>query len=607
MSKFTIYQKPPFSLQDITPPPVIMSNDKLGELVFDTIIEQNGINSPIFGVVGAAWYTLDEILQKYINEQKINYIHASNESAGCYMAAYMAEAIGKVGVAITTAGPGTAMAITAISSIYNEEKPLVCFCGVPTNDFQYISPVVMNHITKATLYIDSTTPNAKSVLEQAFLIAKIGTKNDPGPGPVVIFVRVNMWESSYMVNPVIPYSYSQPNMYNLMNNINNSLFNKKILLRIGSRVSKENLQRLANMSLQKPNVAINVTFAAKNLVDFSAYPNLGVEGPLGNSVINSRYSDADIIIECGIGIAYTLLTYYDINHIKYPLKASAKVFTILDEVPTNTPPVNANRTIFYCDVDYFIDNLMAYFNYNPQVSWDNIQSQKLAEQTTTLENYKNQKIGTIYSSASVIAQVLGKIYDINGTPYIRDSVLYACDIGASSFIAEQMIYHATPGNLITFDQYSPIGCSSAAAAGKMLIDNYTDLVLFMGDGGFLNVPGYLIDLTNVLKEKNKRALIVFSNDNHYSNVAIGEIAAFGYTTSITSTAPIQAHINMFNLLDSLSGGNVQNLILSNLQTSSSLVDTFVDNWYRKASGFTQSGMYIIYHENSVIPAYVMDH
>ena len=73
----------------------------------------------------------------------------------------------------------------------------------------------------------------------------------------------------------------------------------------------------------------------------------------------------------------------------------------------------------------------------------------------------------------------------------------------------------------------------------------------------MNVPGYLIDLTNSLKINNKRCLFVLSNDNLYSNVATGEVTLFGQATSVTSTALMQSNIKMISLIESLMGNLLQ--------------------------------------------------
>jgi hypothetical protein len=137
------------------PPAITYTSDKvIAQLIIDKIIEKNGKGSNIYGVTGAATYYANDIIQNAVNSGDLNYIHASNESAGVYMAAYEAEINGTVGIHFCTAGPGTAMATTAIGSLFNETKPCIIFFGVPTNNFQYIDQQIMSCITKKVIYIN---------------------------------------------------------------------------------------------------------------------------------------------------------------------------------------------------------------------------------------------------------------------------------------------------------------------------------------------------------------------------------------------------------------------------------------------------------------------
>ena len=61
----------------------------------------------------------------------------------------------------------------------------------------------------------------------------------------------------------------------------------------------------------------------------------------------------------------------------------------------------------------------------------------------------------------------------------------------------------------------------------------------------VNVPGYLIDLLNVICSfPKKRCLFIFMNDNRYSNVAVAEKKLFNQFTGVTSTFDIQKNINL---------------------------------------------------------------
>lgn len=597
---------------------------ELGKMILDNIISHNKNNPMIFGLTGAAWYSFDKILQEYINLKKIKYIHASNEAAGCYMAAYYAESTDNVGIAITTSGPGTSIAITGIASVYNEEIPLICFCGVPVDNFQNIDRTIVSSITKGVFYIDQTTDNPENIILQSFAIAKMGTNDNPGPGPVVIFVKATAWQTQFTEKTIIPYNLKYPHTKCIFKKINKLIAQKPslIILRVGDRVSVENVEKIAILTNNYPNVFLHLTEAAKNNLDVLKYTNVGIEGLRGNMIINSNYSIADIIIDIGVGPEYLLSTFADINNVPgYPLKSTVKIYSIHDENLTVTSQ-NINTKNIQMSANYFVSHMLKYVNFSSSVDWATIKrdalgkitdglvglnmvSEKYAYQTMMLNKYHQQTDNNIYTTGSVIAHILLTIYNKNNSLLsINDNNLYVCDIGLASYIAEQLIYHRKIGNVLSFDQFSSIGSSMASAAGKILSGKYDDMIIFMGDGGFINTPGYLIDLVNSLKMMSMRCLFVMLNDNKYSNVTMRERDVFGYITDITSTAALQLNVNLFEIIDKLSGGCINSLKEKDIKNYTTSISDFVSKWYDKADGFTQSGVYVLYYETNTLASFM---
>jgi hypothetical protein len=157
----------------IVPPPlkiynnIIFSEESLIELILNKVIELNGFGSNIYGLPGAAWYSADDNIQKYISNGSINYIHTSNESSSLYMAAYESLSSKKVGITFSTSGPGTLMAMTSIGTAFYEAVPLICFFGVRDTNFQYIDKDILYYTSKKVYYIDDNTINPEIILEDA--------------------------------------------------------------------------------------------------------------------------------------------------------------------------------------------------------------------------------------------------------------------------------------------------------------------------------------------------------------------------------------------------------------------------------------------------------
>lgn len=579
------------------------SEETIAELLINKIIDKNGEGSNIYGVTGAATYLANDYIQDKITNNKINYIHSSNESAGIYMAAYEAEITGKVGVHFCTAGPGTAMATTAIGSLFNETKPAVIIFGVPGNNFQYIDRGIMAGITKKIIYIDKTTVNPQTLIDDAFNIAVNGTTEFPGQGPVALFVNSDMWREKYTTTAITqPYvrNVNQVVITQMINKISqqiNSLASPRIIIRVGERVSIENIEKLAKLTNTHTNIYLHLTYLSKTYIDSTSYTNVGIEGPMGNTFVNTNYADADIVIDIANSINYSLIVYPDVKLIMSQTNSS--IFYCLDQnlpyKPVSATPANTIMT----DPNEFVLTLINMINNKSNLSgdlWLDTKNNQNQHVNDLVNSYVSQINNSVPTTAAILAQVLKTIYSLQLDPnkkLICDNHLYSSDVGASSFIFDSIVIHEKINHNLNFGEFSAIGCSLAAAAGRMRTTTYGDLICVIGDGGFLNVPGYLIDLINVIMAvgSTKRCLFIFLNDHQYSNVALAEEVKFGQVTSITSTAEIQKHLNCVNMITAMLG----EACIKKLEVDTSLtdLDTFVDNWYKKGEGYTTQGFYLI--------------
>ena len=615
----------PITPQVITPPPTYTSEDTIAQLIINKIIQHNGIGSNVYGVPGSAWYSLDKDLQNAIDSQKLNYIPASNESSGIFMSAYEAEINRTVGVHFCTSGPGTTMATTAMGNMLHETKPCIVFLGVAVTNFQYIDMSIMTAVSKKVIYIDKNTINPQGLLDDAFEIAQYGTTEFPGQGPVAVFVNNSIWNLKYTYNDnIIRYSKKINPVADMLNKIYSSIYsNPKVILRVGERVSIDNIKLLADLTNTNKNVYLHLTVLSKTYINSFDYKNVGIEGPMGNQIINANYANASVVIDIGTGVEYSLINYLDEKPMMAP---NTSIFYIMDQYLQYFDPGSNSSNTLMTDVNFFVTKFISDFNNNrysiptSNLWWPDTKESQNTYFISLLNKYKTQSqlnpsnSQRILTTASIVAQILTDIYkqqptnkDAISKMLIDDNTIYSTDIGTCSFIFDSLLYHSRINHNLNFCEFSAIGSSLAALAGRLATDKFDDAVCVMGDGGFLNVPGYLIDLTNVLRKfPNKRCLFIMLNDNRYTNVALGEQSKFGQFTSITSTSMIQQNISMFDLCKTLMGYKFVNSIsLTDITSVSSGLSTFVTNWYNKAAGFTQGGFYLIYYETHVGTPFIM--
>ena len=147
------------------------------------VLKEEGVEL-VFGHPGGA---IMEVYDALYRDGSIRHILARHEQGAGHMAEGYAKATGKVGVAMSTSGPGATNLVTAIADAYMDSVPVVFITGqVPThligNDaFQEVDIVgITRPITKHNFLVKSIE-ELPLVLRQAFYIARTGR-----PGPVLV-------------------------------------------------------------------------------------------------------------------------------------------------------------------------------------------------------------------------------------------------------------------------------------------------------------------------------------------------------------------------------------------------------------------------------------
>ena len=155
------------------------------DILVNTLIEQGC--ETVFGYPGGQILNVYDSLYKYQNE--INHVLTAHEQGATHAADGYARTTGKVGVVISTSGPGATNLVTGIATAYLDSIPMVAICGnvpttqIGTDSFQEIDITgVTLPITKHNYFV-SRVEDLADTIREAFRLAKSGR-----PGPVLIDV-----------------------------------------------------------------------------------------------------------------------------------------------------------------------------------------------------------------------------------------------------------------------------------------------------------------------------------------------------------------------------------------------------------------------------------
>jgi len=153
------------------------------QIIIECLVEQ-GVDT-VFGYPGGAVLPLYDAL--YQNRDRIRHILTSHEQGAAHAADGYARSTGKVGVCVSTSGPGATNLVTGIATAYMDSVPLVALTGnviVPLlgkDSFQEVDITgITMPITKHNFIVKDVKDLAPT-MRRAFKIAQEGR-----PGPVLI-------------------------------------------------------------------------------------------------------------------------------------------------------------------------------------------------------------------------------------------------------------------------------------------------------------------------------------------------------------------------------------------------------------------------------------
>ena len=270
------------------------------QIIVDTLIEQ-GVEV-IFGYLGGVVLPLFDKLY----DAPIKFIIPRHEQGGCHMADAYARATGKVGVVITTSGPGATNLTTGLATAMMDSTPLVALTGqvrtelIGNDAFQEADTTgITRPITKHNVIVKDPSQLARTIRE-AFYIASSGR-----PGPVLIDLPVDVQLAQ--IAPTEPEVINLPG-YKLRkqgharqiilaaNAINES--EKPVIYAGGGVIISGASQELRQLA-EKANLPVTTTLMGLGAYDQNRPESLDMLGMHGTAYANYAIQNCDLLISIG--------------------------------------------------------------------------------------------------------------------------------------------------------------------------------------------------------------------------------------------------------------------------------------------------------------------
>ena len=478
------------------------------DILIRTLIEQ-GCDT-VFGYPGGQILNVYDSLYKYQNE--IRHMLTAHEQGAAHAADGYARATGKVGVVMSTSGPGATNLVTGIATAYLDSIPLVAICGnvpttqIGTDSFQEIDITgVTLPITKHNYFVGSVE-NLADTIREAFALAQSGR-----PGPVLIDVPKDVQTAvcDYKPQaPVLPEERHAAKDVRIKEAAALINVSKRPFIYFGGGLITSEAQEEMLALAEKIDAPIGCSLMGLSGIPIDHPRFLGMQGMHGHYASSMAMHDADLIISLGVRFNDRVTG----NREKFA--KLAQIIHIDVDGSELSKTVNSACGL-RGDVKLTLQKLIPLVNAEQKPDWE-----KAVKALKETENdYLDIRPGLTPRNA---------IMTLN--KHLSANTAVATDVGQHQMWAAQNVSFKKPRRFISSGGLGTMGFGLGAAIGAA-VGTGERSVLVTGDGSFgmclnelttavtYNVPVVILLMNNGVLGMVRQWQTLFFN-KHYSNTIL---------------------------------------------------------------------------------------
>lgn len=264
----------------------------------------------VFGYQGGMIAYIFDSLGKY--RDKINYHSCATEQGAALAACGYAQATHKLGVAISTSGPGFTNMVTGIANAWCDSVPVLFLSGnVNTKDkkrnknirqlgFQEIQSIsIANSITKKTYEVE-LEQDYKAIFEDAYITAMCGRK-----GPVFIDLPINICRERVDVDAISKIKLNE--LFAISENVDRNInfiiddltTHKKPLIIVGDGVRQADAVKEFKNLIDLLEIPVVTTLPAIDILPSTSEYRLGYMGGTARRESGIALQNTDCVIAIG--------------------------------------------------------------------------------------------------------------------------------------------------------------------------------------------------------------------------------------------------------------------------------------------------------------------
>lgn len=478
------------------------------DIIIQVLIEQGC--EVVFGYPGGQILNVYESLYKYKNE--IKHVLTAHEQGAAHAADGYSRATGKVGVVISTSGPGATNLVTGIATAHLDSIPMVAICGnvpthqIGTDSFQEIDITgITLPITKHNYFVSDISKLADTI-RNAFKLAISGR-----PGPVLVDVPKDIQEAFYEYTKSAPvcqeekFAAKDIRIEQASRIINES---KKPFIYFGGGIISSDAREEMLALAEKIDAPIGCSMMGLSVLPTDHERFLGMQGMHGRLASTLTMNEADCIIALGVRFNDRVTG----NRRKFANKTEI-VHIDIDgsELSKNVTTVCGLRA----DLKLTLEKLLPFINESKKPDWQK-----------TIEDIKEKEKRYIDKREGLTPKNVIEALNKNTSP----STPIVTDVGQHQVWTAQNIVLKKIRTFISSGGLGTMGFGLGASIGAYF-GTKEKPVLITGDGGFgmcltelstavtENVPVIILIMNNGVLGMVRQHQTMFFN-KHYSHTTL---------------------------------------------------------------------------------------
>ena len=434
------------------------------QIIVDTLIEQ-GVET-MFGYLGGVVLPLFDRLY----DAPIKFIIPRHEQGGCHMADGYARASGKVGVIVTTSGPGACNIVTGLATAMMDSIPIVALTGqvrtelIGNDAFQEADTTgITRPVTKYNSIVKDIKDLARTIRE-AFYIASTGRK-----GPVLVDIPVDVQVTKYQPDDskelLLPgyRPWIKPHARQISSAAKAINESQRPVLYIGGGIISAEASEELRAFADKAHIPVAMTLMGLGAFDQRRDESLDMLGMHGSAYANYAVQECDLLIAIGArfddrvtGKLKTFASNAKIIHVDVDPASISK------NVPVDIPVVG--------DAKEIMTAMLAEVEYKERADWFG----KIAQWKEKFPFKYDKNSGTIKPQ-----YVIEEIYE-----QTKGNAIITTGVGQNQMWTAQFYKFSRPRQLLSSGGLGTMGYGLPAAIGAQVARPKELVIDIDGDHSF---------------------------------------------------------------------------------------------------------------------------